>query len=93
MLNGSRREGIDNQGSYQHNGSGLAGENTVEAFIASNVEGEAFWKFDFSGTRHFVPGSLAVEQGQMMHIDGYSIGFHLNGLPAGHIKFKFRLAP
>jgi len=92
-LNGSRREVIDSEGSYQHNLQGIVGDNTVEAFIASKVEGEAYWKFDFSGTGHFVPGSLAVEQGHLMHIDGYSIGFHLTGSHTNHIKFKFQLSP
>jgi hypothetical protein len=92
-LNDAKRDTTDNTRPFLHRFVGYAGKNTVTASTTSFVGGKAFWNFDFSGAEHFVSGSLRIEQGQLVSMDGHSLVFHLAGTSGDHIRFTFRLEP
>jgi hypothetical protein len=92
VLNSSRQDVTDNTGEFRHHFVGVSGQNTVEAFTASGIQGEAFWRFDFSGTRNFVSGSIAVVQGRVIAKDGYSVVFGLTGRAGERVGFTYRLS-
>ena len=53
----------DNTTPYRHHMTGRAGRNTIEVNITSASRNPAVMQLDFSGSEHFVPGSLRVESG------------------------------
>jgi hypothetical protein len=72
-----------------HTMKGLSGENRMEA-VLFNRDSRGSWRFDFSGTRAFVRGSLRVESGDVESVDGTSLGFRVSpGM--GPIRFTFVL--
>jgi len=69
------------------------GKNTIEAYADAEIRGDSFWRFDFSATDRFVPGSLVVGTGAVRSLDGRSIAFRLTGVAGERIRFTFELAP
>jgi hypothetical protein len=76
-----------------HSFTGLHGKNTIEAFSTSQREGERFWRFDFSGSQHFAPGSLKIELGQVLTSDASSVVFRMSGEAGERVKFTYQLSP
>ena len=93
LFNGTRVDSVDNRAPVQRRWRGTPGVNTVEAYTTSRIEGAGFWRFDFSGAEHFVPGSLQVEQGQIASFDGHSIAFRLTATTGHRLRFTFDLQP
>jgi uncharacterized repeat protein (TIGR01451 family) len=89
-LNRVRVDATDSSVPFRHSVRGRE-ENTVEAHTASELGGEGFWRFDFSGGTRFVPGSIRVELGQVLSLDAYTVVFRLSGAPGERIKFTYRL--
>jgi hypothetical protein len=54
---------------------GRPGQNRFEAAVDSEVTADGSWRFDFSASRHFKPGSLHVESGEVLALDGRSVVF------------------
>jgi len=93
VLNNARVEASSNSGPASHVFRGLAGKNTIEAYADAEIRGDSFWKFDFSATDRFVPGSFEVGTGVVTSLDGRSIIFRLTGASGERIRFTFELAP
>jgi hypothetical protein len=92
-LNDSRMDETSSSAPASHVFRGRVGQNTVEAYAASDIRGDAFWKFDFSAADHFVPGSLRVGAGLVASLDGRTIVFRLAGASGERVRFTFELAP
>ena len=76
VFNDSEASEITNSGPVVHRVSAREGENRVEAqLLASGTRSRGFWRFDFGGSRRFVPGSLQVDSGQVYAQDERSITF------------------
>ena len=92
LLNDTRSETTDNSRPFRHQFRGRSGENRVEGRIISEFEGEAYWRLDFAGADHFVPGSLNVEMGSVLTVNSYQVVFRLSGSPGERIRFTYRLS-
>jgi hypothetical protein len=91
VSNGHQMDVTDNAMPHRHDLNGRVGTNTVEAILTSAPPIPIAWELDFSGSDHFVPGSLRIEAGQVMMQAGHSITFRLTGTPGERIKLTFRL--
>jgi len=92
-VNADRVDVVDVSATVHHHLRARAGENMVEAQLLTPVGGGGFWRFDFSGTEHFVAGSLLVEAGNVVSLDAHSVVFRLGGSPGERIQFRYRLSP
>jgi hypothetical protein len=68
-----------------------AGENVVEGRLLSEGSEPGLWKFDFRGARDFVAGSLRVDAGDVVALEGERVVFRVTGKPGAPIRFRFRL--
>jgi uncharacterized repeat protein (TIGR01451 family) len=67
----------------------LEGHNSIEAHWTTTAHASATWRFDFSTAPEFVSGSLRVESGQVLFLDGSSIVFALrSGQPFPRFTFE-----
>ncbi len=93
LVNGAALQGAEPGVRARHPLTGQPGENTVEAFLSSSAASEGLWRFDFSATDRFTPGSIQVESGEVVSVEGISVVFRLAGGGPARIRFKFKLAP
>ena len=82
----------DSSGPHRYTLPGKPGKMTIEAFAGSGRREEVFWRFDFSGARSFVAGSLAVEEGQVVFRDGHVVVFRFSGSDGTRVRFSLQLA-
>ncbi len=90
LLNGTQLDQTDNSAPFRHHLKGQKGKNTVDARVISGT-GEGRWVFNFSGAPNFVPGSLAVESGQVISRGSARIVFRV-GPSGAPIRFRYRLS-
>jgi hypothetical protein len=76
---------------FRHSFRGVSGENTIEAYVHPSGS-NGLWKFDFSSTRGFVPGSLRAASGALALLDMRTIVFRLSGDSGERIRFSFDLS-
>jgi hypothetical protein len=76
---------------FRHLFGGVPGRNTLEAFPDVAAGGESYWKFDFSSTPGFVPGSLRVERGTSIHVGPRTGVFRLSGTTGERLELSFEL--
>jgi uncharacterized repeat protein (TIGR01451 family) len=93
LWNGALLASTDSSAPFPHQLSGKSGENRIEAYLAREASESGFWRFDFSGARHFVAGSIRVEKGQVLSVDAYAVVFALSGKPGERLEFRFELEP
>jgi hypothetical protein len=67
----------------------IQGKNRIDGQFALNGR-SGVWRFDFSASSQFVPGSLLVESGQVYAASGSSIAF-LVGPEKPPLRFTFNL--
>jgi hypothetical protein len=91
VLNGTKVDATNNTAPFRHAFEGRPGENTVEAVLVSEVGHEAIWKFDFSQTEHFVPGSIRPELGSVISIESHQVVFRLSGAAQERVRLKVQL--
>lgn len=72
--------------------SGRRGRVSIEA-VATKSTTPFLWRFDFSGTRGFVPGSLRTVAGQELARDAYSVVLRFSGNGFERARFEYRLSP
>ncbi|HEY7699364.1 MAG TPA: PKD domain-containing protein, partial [Vicinamibacteria bacterium] len=75
----------------QHRLRGRSGENVLEGRLLSEAAEPGQWRFDFRATSGFVKGSLRVDAGDVLALDGESVVFRVTGKPGPPIRFRFRL--
>jgi PKD repeat protein len=90
-LNDSVSVGAIAPSPQQHRLRAHSGENVVAARVLSDAGGEGRWRFDFSGAPNFVAGSLEVDSGEVLTLDGHRVVFRLTGRQGPPIRFRFRL--
>jgi hypothetical protein len=94
VLNDAARiDGISNSTPAVHPFRGRAGKNVIEGHLETAFRENGFWKFDFSGTDRFVPGSLRAHAGTAVSNDGRTLVFRLSGAAGERIRFSFELEP
>jgi len=93
LVNGAALQAAESAVTVRHPLTGQPGENTIEASLSSSAAAQGLWRFDFSATDRFTPGSIQVESGQVVSLDGSSIVFRLGGGGHDRIRFKFQLVP
>ena len=69
------------------------GENVLEARLLTEASAPGRWRFDFSGDPAFVAGSIRVDAGQVLTVDGQSVVFRIPEKPGPYVRFRFRIAP
>jgi PKD repeat protein len=92
-MNNIRTFTTNNSAPSNHAVQGRLGENEIEAYLATPIDTEGAWRFDFSGASGFVAGSIKVKSGQVISIDSRSVVFRLSGAPGERIKFTYKLLP
>jgi hypothetical protein len=93
LLNGRQLVHADSSAPAVHHLRARTGENSVEARLVSGGSSEGFWRFDFSATPQFEPGSLVLVAGDLLSLDGRSVTFRLSGVAGERVKFTYRLKP
>ncbi len=71
--------------------SAKSGRNELQAVMASDTP--TLWRFDFSGTRGFVVGSLRTLAGQEVSRDAYSVVLRFAGQPGERAQIEYRMEP
>jgi hypothetical protein len=64
----------------------------IEA-VSTAATAPFLWRFDFSGAKGFVPGSLRVVSGQEVARDAYSVVLRFSGGAFERARFEYRLEP
>jgi hypothetical protein len=68
------------------------GRASIEAVATAETE-PFLWRFDFSGAKGFVPGSLRTVSGQEVARDAYSVVLRFGGGAFERARFEYRLEP
>ncbi|HJS74669.1 MAG TPA: PKD domain-containing protein [Vicinamibacteria bacterium] len=68
------------------------GPGSLEA-VATTATEPFLWRFDFSGAKGFVPGSLRTVSGQEVARDAYSVVLRFSGGALERARFEYRLEP
>jgi hypothetical protein len=90
-LNQARTDVTSGSTPFLHVLRGVSGKNTIEAYVQPpGVEG--LWRFDFTASTAFDPGSLRVESGSLAVFDGRTLVFQLKGDSGERIRFTFGLS-
>lgn len=71
--------------------SAKSGRNELQAVMTT--ETPALWRFDFSGTRGFVAGSLRTLSGQEVSHDAYTVVLRFTGQPGERAQLEYRIEP
>jgi len=71
---------------------GRRGRVGIEA-VATAATAPFLWRFDFSGAKGFVPGSLRTVSGQEVARDAYSVVLRFSGGALERARFEYRLEP
>jgi uncharacterized repeat protein (TIGR01451 family) len=90
VLNGSVFQETDSSGEFVYTARAREGVNRIETQADLSEGASGSWRFDFGGSRDFVPGSLRVEAGRVVAQDGFSITFGL-GSGTGAPRFTFQM--
>jgi hypothetical protein len=61
--------------------------------VATRATEPFLWRFDFSGVKGFVPGSLRVLSGQEVARDAHSVVLRFSGAAYERARFEYRLSP
>ena len=91
LIDQRRADSTDNRAPFLHQIQGNEGLHSVEGFLVSRMSGEGRWRFDFRNTKRYAPGSLQVESGDVISLDGASVVFRLSGAEGQRVKFTYRL--
>jgi hypothetical protein len=76
-----------------HSYTGVAGRNTVEGVLMAPLSAPALWRFDFSASAHFVPGSLRLVNGVELSRDARSIVVRMSGSAGERVRLDYELTP
>lgn len=93
VLGGSQTHSIGDGGHSSLGYSARAGRNSLEAWLTVPLDSPARWRFDFSDSPHFVPGSLRVVAGQEVSRDGYAVVVRLSGNTSERVRIDYALEP
>jgi hypothetical protein len=79
-------------GPSRHRMKPQPGPNVLAGYAAAATLEAALWKIDFSQTEGFVPGSIAVEAGEVISASAHAVVFRLGGSET-RIRFRFGMEP
>lgn len=72
--------------------AGRRGRVGIEG-VATAATAPFLWRFDFSGAKGFIPGSLRTVSGQEVARDAYSVVLRFSGAAFERARFEYRLEP
>jgi hypothetical protein len=72
--------------------AGRRGRTSIEA-VATAATAPFLWRFDFSGAKGFVPGTLRTVSGQEVARDAYSVVLRFSGAAFERARFEYRVEP
>jgi hypothetical protein len=85
-----RRTTMNNSSPRQIAFSTVEEENVMAGVAqATSLEG-VLWRFDFTNTEQFEPGSIGAELGEVLSMTSHTIVFRLAGTQ-GRVSFRFRI--
>ena len=90
-LGGSRTEPVAAGIPSLHRYDGKLGRNVLDAVLTAPLEEPAMWRFDFTASDHFVPGSLRLVTGTEVSRDARSIVVRLSGRPGERVRIEYEL--
>jgi len=90
-LAGGRWQPVVGGGPSLHRYQGTAGRNIVEGVLMTLPSDTAMWRFDFSASSHFVPGSLRLVTGVELARDARSITVRLSGRHGERVRIEYEL--
>jgi hypothetical protein len=90
-LNGESLGGVTARSPRSLSTNGFGSRNVVEAWTTTASPEEGRWEFDFRSTPRFARGSLVVESGQVLVLEGDRVVFRLSGAPGERLRFRFSL--
>jgi uncharacterized repeat protein (TIGR01451 family) len=89
VVNGGSFQATDNSGDFAYATRVMEGLNRIETRLDIPAGASGMWRFDFSGSKDFVAGSLRVESGQVLSQDGASLVFAVrSGTSAPRFTFE-----
>jgi uncharacterized repeat protein (TIGR01451 family) len=84
-----RSDFVNDTASFHHRFRSPSESIVVEGVI-QRASGESRWRFDFSSDPRFAPGSVEVQQGEVLGVEGGTLTFRLGGQPGERIRFSYR---
>ena len=90
-LNDSTAETTSGTTPHQHHLSARPGENIVEARLQTASTGPGRWHFNFQTTRNLIPGTLRIENGEVLTLDQRRVVFRVPAKTTIVIRFRFTL--
>jgi hypothetical protein len=90
-INDEQWVATDNAMPYTHSVNGRREWSSVEGHLVSPSDEPVLWRFDFTSSERFMPGSIRVESGVIASQTTHSIVFRLSGHPADIVRFQYRL--
>ena len=81
---------VNDTASFHHRFRSRSESIVVEGVI-ERASGESRWGFDFSSDPRFAPGSIEVQQGEVLGLESRTLTFRLGGQPGERIRFSYRL--
>lgn len=91
MVNDTASGETTNSGPRTHTLAVHAGENRAAAQVGLRESDSGTWRFDFSATKSFVPGSLRVQSGPAIALDANSITFAIDDRTP-ELRFTFEMS-
>jgi uncharacterized repeat protein (TIGR01451 family) len=88
---GQSHSDIVNDTSSFHHRFRSPSESIVVEGVIQRGSPESRWRFDFSSDPRFAPGSIEVQQGEVLGVEGGTVTFRLGGQPGERIRFSYRL--
>jgi hypothetical protein len=67
------------------------GTNVLEGVVTAPLDEPARWRFDFTASKHFVPGSLRLVGGTEVSRDARSIVVRVSGRPGERVRIEYEL--
>lgn len=71
---------------------GALGLNAIDGVLMAPLDDAVMWRFDFTRSAHFVPGSLRLVSGTAVSSDGRSIVVRMSGRPGERVRIEYELA-
>ncbi len=91
-INGLATSGVHRPGPTRLRMTPSPGPNVLAGFVSGTSLEGVLWKLDFSATEGFVPGSIAVEAGEVVSASSHVVVFRLGGNEY-RMRLRFRIEP
>jgi len=91
VVPGGRTEPVAPGVAVRHSYEGERGRQIVDGVVSGSADGPARWRFDFSASPHFVPGSLRLVSGREVSRGPREIVVRLSGQSGERVRLEYEL--